>query len=187
MRWSNFIEIAETSSIHGYSRLFSNWFRTRQRLDESSANTVVHRISPKRVVIEIINGKKHVRSRRRVFYWLAFTGGVGVLLLTIFSLPNLATKAANFNRSELEPQVRSSTPADLATCASLAEFDNLEIDDLSDFEIGGWKIQSYSTARTLGSVWYMNFEAACSGQIIDGLLTAEQIEGGYRILRMTPT
>ncbi|MSY66239.1 MAG: hypothetical protein F2660_04155 [Actinobacteria bacterium] len=187
MRWSNFIEIAETSSIHGYSRVFSNWFRTRQRLDESSANTVVHRISPKRVVIEIINGKKHSRSRRRAFYLFAFSGGVGVVLLAIFSLPNLATKAANFNRSELEPQVRSSTPADLATCESLAEFDNLEIEDLSDFEVGGWKIQIYSTARTLGSVWFVNFEAACSGQVIDGLLTAEQIEGGYRILRMTPT
>lgn len=109
------------------------------------------------------------------------------MLLAIFSLPNLATKAANFNRSELEPQVRSSTPADLATCASLAEFGNLEIEDLSDFEIGGWKIRIYSTARTLGSVWFVNFEATCEDQVIDGLLTAEQIEGGYRILRMTPT
>ena len=139
------------------------------------------------MVIEIINGRRDNRFRRGAFYLFAFSGGVGVVLLAIFSLPNLATKAANFNRSELEPHVRSSTPADIATCGTLAEFDNLEIEDLSDFEIGSWKIQTYSTARTLGSIWFVNFEAACSGQVIDGLLTAEQIEGGYRILRMTPT
>ena len=187
MRWSNFVEIAETSSIHAYSRLFSNWFRTRQRLDESSANTVVHRISPKRVVIEIANCRKGSRFRRRTFYLFAVTGGVGVVLLAILSLPNLATKAANFNQSEDGPRVKSSTSDVIATCVSLAEFGNLEIKDLSDFEIGHWKIQTYSTARTLGSVWFANFEAACSNQVIDGLLTAEQIEGGYRILRMTPT
>ena len=109
------------------------------------------------------------------------------MLLAILSLPNLATKAANFNQSEDEPRVKSSTSDVIATCVSLAEFGNLEIKDLSDFEIGHWKIQTYSTARTLGSVWFANFEAACSNQVIDGLLTAEQIEGGYRILRMTPT
>ena len=139
------------------------------------------------MVIEIINGTKHVRSRRRAFYLLAFTGGVGVVLLASFILPNLVTKAANFNRSELEPKVTSSTPVDLATCTSLAAFDNLKIKDLSEFVIGDWKVQTYSTARTLGSVWFANFEASCSNQAIDGLLTAEQIEGGYRILRMTPT
>lgn len=187
MRWSNFVEIAETSSLHTYSRLFSNWFRARRRLDEASVETAVHRISPKRVVIEIANSRKETRARRRAFYLFAFTGGVGVVLLASFILPNLVTKAASFNMSEVEPKVTSSKPTDLATCTSLAEFDNREIRDLSEFEIGDWKVQTYSTARTLGSVWFANFEAACSNQVIDGLLTAEQIEGGYRILRMTPT
>ena len=185
MRWSKFVEIAETSGLHGYSRFFSNWFRAQQKLAATSVNTTLHRISAKRVVIEITEAKSRKRSSKSTRTLIFVTGGV----LVLFAISSLAISANNSDeagRRELEQAVRTSTTLQ-ATCKNVAEYAGLEIADLREFDAGSWKVRTYSEARALGSVWFVNFEAECLAQIVDGHLTAELIDGGYRILSMTPT
>lgn len=186
MRWSNFIEIPETSSLYGYSRLFSNWYRARQKLDSTSVNTTLHRISAKRVIIEITDTKNRSSPGRRNWSLMRVAGGVVIALGAMSSLLFFATNSAEVGRRELE-RVTNSPTSSPATCKKVAEYAGLEIADLREFDAGSWKIRTYSEARTLGSVWFVNFEAECSGQLADGFLTAQEIDGGYRILRMTPT
>jgi hypothetical protein len=186
VRWSNFVEIAATSNLHGYSRLLSNWYRVRQKLAATSVNTTLHRISAKRVVIEITEAKCCKRSNQRTRPLLFLTGGVLLVLVAISSLAISATNSDEVGRRELEQAVFAS-PTSPATCKNVADYAGLEIADLREFDAGSWKIRTYSEVRTLGSVWFVNFEAECSGQLVDGLLTAQHIDGGYRILRMTPT
>lgn len=185
MRWSKFVEIAETSSLHGYSRFYSNWFRAQQKLAATSVHTALHRISAKRVVIEITEAKSRKRSSKATLTLIFVTGGV----LVLFAISSLAISANNSDeagRREFEQAVRTSTTLP-ATCKNVAEYAGLEIVDLREFDAGSWKVRTYSEARALGSVWFVNFEAECSGQLVDGLLTAQHIDSGYRILRMTPT
>lgn len=186
MRWSNFVEIAESSNLHGYSRLFSNWYRVRQKLAATSVNTALHRISAKRVVIEITDAKCRKHSRHRTRPLLFWTGGVLLVLVAISSLAISATNSAEVGRREREQPVFAS-PTSPATCKNVADYAGLEIADLREFDAGSWKIRTYLEVRTLGSVWFVNFEAECAAQLVDGLLTAQEIDGGYRILRMTPT
>lgn len=113
------------------------------------------------------------------------TGGV-LVLFAIFSLAFFDTKSAEGGRRELEQAVVA-LPTSPATCKNVAEYAGLEIADLREFDAGSWKIRTYSEAQALGSVWFVNFEAECSAQLVDGHLTAELIDGGYRILRLTPT
>jgi hypothetical protein len=186
VRWSNFLEIPETSSIYGYSRLFSNWYRARQKLDATSMNSALHRISAKRVIIEIADTKNRNSQGRRNQKRMLVTGGVVIALVSVSSLLFFETNRVEVGRRELERETISSTSSPVA-CKNVAEYAGLEIADLREFDAGSWKIRTYSEARTLGSVWFVNFEAECSGQLADGLLTAQEIDGGYRILRMTPT
>jgi hypothetical protein len=110
-------------------------------------------------------------------------------VLVLFAISSLAISANNSDeagRREFEQAVRTSTTLP-ATCKNVAEYAGLEIVDLREFDAGSWKVRTYSEARALGSVWFVNFEAECSGQLVDGLLTAQHIDSGYRILRMSPT
>ncbi len=186
VRWTNFIEIADNSSIHGYSRFFSNWHWARQKLHATSANTVLHRVSAKRIVIEITDVKKCSRFERRRRRLMALTGGVILTLGAVSSSLIFTTKSAPLGRIEAEQATRASTTSHI-TCQNISELAGLEVSGLREFGAGDWKVRTYSKAQTIGSVWFVNFEAACSGQVVDGFLTALQIEGGYRILRMTPT
>jgi hypothetical protein len=113
-------------------------------------------------------------------------GGVVIALVAVSSLLFFETNRVEVGRRELERETISSTSSPVA-CKNVAEYAGLEIADLREFVAHGWIVRTYSEARTLGSVWFVNFEAECSGQLADGLLTAQEIDGGYRILRMTPT
>lgn len=186
MRWSNFVEIAENSNLHGYSRLFSNWYRVQQKLAATSANTVLHRISPKRVVIEITDAKSRKHSSQRTRPLLFLTGGVVLSLGAICSLAIFDANGTEIVSREPKQEVFDSTTFP-STCKTVSDLAGLEIADLRQFVAHGWIVRTYSEARTLGSVWFVNFEAECSGQVVDGLLTAQEIEVGYRILKLTPT
>ncbi len=186
VRWSKFVEIPKTSSLVGYNRLLSNWHRTRARLDQDSQSTNLHRISAKRVIIEIFEPQKVKRRRSLPMFSVAFIGGVAALCLVV----SITTFESNVVKGQAE-KYASSTPtvsssAD-SNCQDLRKFKGFEIADLTTFEFGGWRIESYSTARSLGSVWFVSFEAKCADQIVEGVLTTQEINGGYRILRMTPT
>ncbi len=186
VRWSKFVEIPKTSSLVGYNRLLSNWHRTRARLDQDSQSTNLHRISAKRVIIEIVEPQKVYQRRGWLIFWVAFIGGVAALCLVV----SITTFESNEVKGEAE-KYASSTPtvsssAD-SNCQDLRKFKGFEIADLTTFEFGGWRIVSYSTAESLGSVWFVSFEAKCADQIVEGVLTTQEINGGYRILRMTPT
>lgn len=117
---------------------------------------------------------------------MALTGGVVLTLGAVSSSLIFTTNRAPLGRIEAEQAIRTSTKSPI-TCQNISEFAGLEVSGLREFGAGDWKVRTYSKAQTIGSVWFVNFEAACSGQVVDGLLTAHQIEGGYRILRMTPT
>jgi hypothetical protein len=186
VRWSNFVEIPETSSLYGYSRLFSNWYRARQKLDSTSVNSALHRISAKRVIIEITDTKNRSRSGHRHRWLMALTGGAVLTLGAVSSSLIFTTNSAPLGRIEAEQAIRTSMTSPI-TCQNISELAGLEVAGLREFDAGDWKVRTYSKAQTIGSVWFVNFEAACSGQVVDGLLTAYQIDSGYRILRMTPT
>ena len=117
---------------------------------------------------------------------MALTGGVVLTLGAVSSSLIFTTNRAPLGRIEAEQAIRTSTTSPI-TCQNISELAGLEVSGLREFDAGDWKVRTYSNAQTIGSVWFLNFEAACSGQVVDGLLTAHQIEGGYRILRMTPT
>lgn len=114
------------------------------------------------------------------------TGGVLIALVAVSSLLFFETKRVEVGRRELEQAFITSTTFP-STCKTVSDLAGLEIADLREFVAHGWIVRTYSEARTLGSVWFVNFEAECSGQVVDGLLTAQEIEVGYRILKLTPT
>ena len=149
-------------------------------------NSALHRISAKRVSIEITEAKSRKHSSQRIRSLIFVAGGVLLVIVAISSLAISATNRDEVGRRELERTTNSSTSSP-ATCKNVAEYAGLEIADLREFDAGSWKIRTYSEPRTLGSVWFVKFEAECLGQLADGLLTAQAIDGGYRILRMTPT
>lgn len=139
------------------------------------------------MIIEIADREQQTALMRRPTFRLAMTGA-GVLLLGVVSSLALATDfSGNLVQAKGETTTESFATPTSAICEKVQNIAGVEVNGLAEFDVGQWKVRTYSSARTLGSVWFVNFEAACSDQVIDGLLTAEQIEGGYRILRMTPT
>jgi hypothetical protein len=117
---------------------------------------------------------------------MALIGGVVLTLGAVSSSLIFTTNSAPLDLLEAEQAIRTSTFSPI-TCQNISELTGLKVTGLREFDAGDWKVRTYSKAQTIGSVWFVNFEAVCSGQVVDGLLTAHQIEGGYRILRMTPT
>jgi len=117
---------------------------------------------------------------------MALIGGVVLTLAAVSSSLSFTTNRAPLGLTEAEQAIRTSTTSPI-TCQNISQLAGLEVSALHEFDAGDWKVRTYSKAQTMGSVWFVNFEAACSGQVVDGRLTAHQIESGFRILRMTPT
>ena len=187
MRWSNFVEISETSSIHSYSRVLSNWLLARQRMSASATPTVLHRISSRRVIIEVPSPPSSKRGARRVRYLIAISGGAVILLLIgIILLDNRIVSSNGHDRAH-KPLVSSTEESAVLDCRSLSMSTWLDVASLSEFNLGDWRILTTSTTKTLGSVLFAGFKAACGQKVEYGTLTAQQMPNGFRILRMTPT
>lgn len=187
MRWANFVEISETSSIHSYSRVFSNWLLARQRISASATPTVLHRISSRRVLIEVPGRPSSKPSVRRAKYLIAILGGAVSLVFIGILLLDKGFDSSNDHDTAHTPLVSSTAEKAVLNCHSLSMSTGLDVANLSEFNLGDWSILTTSTTKALGSVLFASFKAACGQKVEYGTLTVQQMPNGFRILRMTPT
>lgn len=178
MHWTELADISDGNRIHRHNRLFTNWHREREQFIAANEKVVLHRISPKRVVLE-------VRSRTRRRIWLSLLSLAG--LLTVFgALAFLMLQPADAPESKEFANTALPSPT-VEACADIQKAKGQLVPNLSNFQVENWTVETYGASKSIGSLVSVSFEATCRDNLLVGQLVATQTEGGLLILQMAPT
>jgi hypothetical protein len=177
VHWTELAEISDGNRIHRHNRLFTNWHREREQFMAAREKVVLHRISPKRVVLEI---GSQTRKRRGLF--LSSLPG---LLAALGALALLALQPADAPEAKQVTQTALPSPTALA-CEDIQKANGQLVPNLSNFQVENWKVETYGPSKTIGSLVSVSFEATCLDKLLVGQLVANQTEAGLLILQMTP-
>ena len=177
VHWTELAEISDGNRIHRHNRLFTNWHREREQFIAAREKVVLHRISPKRVVLEIGS-----QTRKRTGLLLpSLVGLVVVLVACTFVLlqPADAPEAKQVTQTALpSPTVEA--------CADIQKAKGQLVPNLSNFQVENWTVETYGASKSIGSLVSVSFEATCRDMLLVGQLVADQTEAGLLILQMAP-
>ena len=177
VHWTELAEISDGNRIHRHNRLFTNWHRERKNFNSANQRVSLHRISTKRVVLEV---RAHFQPRRKHFLrmLLAF---VAVLVALVFT----SLHASNLLEAK-EPMHSEPPRAAQTTCVRIDLARGRLVESLSGFQFENWNVQTYGDSKKIGSLVSVSFEAKCLDNLLVGQLVANQTEAGLLILQMTP-
>jgi hypothetical protein len=177
VHWTELADISDGNRIHRHNRLFTNWHREREQFIAAHEKIVLHRISPKRVVLEI---GPQTRKRR----WLFLPSLVGLFaVLGAFAFVLLQTTDA----PEAKQVTQNAQPSPTAqACADIQKAKGQFVSSLSNFQVENWTVETYGASKSIGSLVSVSFEATCRDKLLVGQLVANQTEAGLLILQMAP-
>jgi len=138
---------------------------------------VLHRISPKRVVLEI-------RSQTRKRSWL-FLSSLAGLLAVFGALVLLMPQSADAPQAKEAAKTALLSPT-VEACADIRKAKGQLVSNLSNFQVENWTVETYGASKAIGSLVSVSFEATCRDTLLVGQLVANQTEGGLLILQMAP-
>jgi hypothetical protein len=177
VHWTELADISDGNRIHRHNRLFTNWHREREHFIAAREKVVLHRISPKRVVLEI-------RSQTRKRGWLflpSLVGLVAVLGALAFLMPQIA------DVPEAQEVMKTAQPSSTAqACAGIQKAKGQFVSSLSNFQFENWTVETYGASNSIGSLVSVSFEATCRDNLMVGQLVANRTEAGLLILQMAP-
>jgi hypothetical protein len=177
VHWTELADISDGNRIHRHNRLFTNWHREREQFIAAREKVVLHRISPKRVVLEIGS-----QTRKRTGLLLpSLVGLVVVLVASTFVLlqPADAPEAKETAKTAL-------TSPTVEACAAIQKAKGQLVPELSTFQAENWTVETYGASKSIGSLISVSFEATCRDKLLVGQLVAAQTEAGLLILQMAP-
>jgi hypothetical protein len=172
--WSDLADVSEGNRVHRHNRLVTNWVRERTRLNENGVQASLHRISSKRVILEITDVSPSQSSPAKRALCAVSLCSLLLACAVSFSYPQ--------NPKETEVLVEQSAPA-------CVEFDALSsgvVSEMANFRLATWRVKTFGAANQIGALISSKFEAACSGQLVSGRLVATRSAQGFEILKMTP-
>ena len=170
-------EISDGNRIHRHNRLFTNWHREREQFIAAHEKVVLHRISPKRVVLEI--GSQTRKRRGLLLTSLICLVAVLVACAAVLLQPADALKAKQVTQTA-QP---SST---VQACADIQKAKGQFVSSLSNFQVENWTVETYGASNSIGSLVSVSFEATCRDNLLVGQLVANRTEDGLLILQMAP-
>ena len=177
VHWTELAEISDGNRIHRHNRLFTNWHREREQFIAAREKVVLHRISPKRVVLEI-------GSQTRKRSWLILPSLVSLaaaLVACAFALlqPTDAPEAKQVTQTALPSPTAQA-------CVDIQKAKGRFVSGLSNFQVENWTVETYGASKKIGSLVSVSFEATCRDNLLVGQLVANQTEAGLLILQMAP-
>jgi hypothetical protein len=177
VHWTELADISDGNRIHRHNRLFTNWHREREQFIAAREKVVLHRISPKRVVLEI---KSQTRKRRG----LSLSSLAG--LLAVFgALAFLMLQPADAPEAKEAAKTALPSPT-VEACAAIRNAKGQLVPNLSNFQVENWTVETYGASKSIGSLVSVSFEATCRDKLLVGQLVANQTEAGLLILQMAP-
>ena len=177
VHWTELADISDGNRIHRHNRLFTNWHREREQFIAAREKVVLHRISPKRVVLEIRSQtrKRRVLSLSSLAGLLAVFGALAFLMLQPADAP------------EAKEAAKTALPSPtVEACAAIKNAKGQLVPNLSNFQVENWTVETYGASKSIGSLVSVSFEATCRDKLLVGQLVANQTEAGLLILQMAP-
>ena len=174
MNPDDFVSRNPENRLLSHNRLTSNWVVERQRHLTEAKFMALHRVSPKRVILEVAPTVSRRRLPTLVLMLCAALTLAG--LLSMYS--SVTSKQVRSVSASVSPSVESCQSPNLA---------GHQFDSIVKFSYGGWTANGKPMGDLIGQLQSFEFDAQCSNKSISGKLVAAFVSDKWLVKRMVLT